>query len=87
MGRPAPLLAGAGVITSGHLENVEHCLFDLAMALSAHHVHVASLSSIVVYKVRGSIETLYQYYPNCAAGFRQQSLLDMPGIQRNTIQL
>ena len=53
------------MISSGPLENVEHCLFDLALAVERRtNIHVASLSSYsVVFKVRGSIETLYQYYP------------------------
>jgi hypothetical protein len=40
-------------------------LFNLAMAIERKTgITVASLSSYsVVYKVRGSIETLYQYYP------------------------
>ena len=55
----------AGLMNDCALENVEHCLFDLALAIErATNIHVASLSSFsVVYKVRGSIETLYQYYP------------------------
>ena len=67
MGRAqAPLFwQVAGLISSGPLENVEHHLFDLLLAIEhSTNVHVASLSSnSVVYKVRGSIETLYQYYP------------------------
>ena len=67
MGRAqAPLFwQVAGLISSGPLENVEHNLFDLLLAIERlTNVHVASLSSnSVVYKVRGSIETLYQYYP------------------------
>jgi len=55
----------AGFMGSCPLPAVEHCLFDLALAIErATGIHVASLSShSVVYKVRGSIETLYQYYP------------------------
>ncbi len=55
----------AGLMRNGPLENVEHCLFDLALSIERKTaVHVASLSSYsVVYKVRGTIETLYQYYP------------------------
>ncbi len=62
----APLLwQVAGLVRSGPLENVERVLFDLALVIEHRFkVHVASLSSyIVVYKVRGAIETLYQYYP------------------------
>jgi glutamate synthase (NADPH/NADH) large chain len=55
----------AGFMGSCPLPAVEHCLFDLTLAIErGTGVHVASLSShSVVYKVRGSIETLYQYYP------------------------
>jgi glutamate synthase (NADPH/NADH) large chain len=55
----------AGLVRNGPLENVERTLFDLALKIEkATKISVASLSSnIVVYKVRGSIETLYQYYP------------------------
>ncbi|MBC7876897.1 MAG: alpha-hydroxy-acid oxidizing protein [Anaerolineales bacterium] len=55
----------AGLVHNGPLENVERTLFDLALQIEKHtRVAVASLSSyVVVYKVRGSIETLYQYYP------------------------
>ena len=55
----------AGLVQGCPLENIEHCLFDLALAIEHQtSIHVASLSSYsVVYKVRGSIETLYQYYP------------------------
>src|SRR5687767_4141814 len=55
----------AGLVRNGPLENVERTLFDLALKIEREtKISVASLSSnIVVYKVRGSIETLYQYYP------------------------
>ncbi len=55
----------AGLVRNGPLENVERTLFDLALRIEKEtRVSVASLSSnVVVYKVRGSIETLYQYYP------------------------
>src|SRR5215213_5208273 len=55
----------AGLVRNGPLENVERTLFDLALKIEREtKISVASLSSnVVVYKVRGSIETLYQYYP------------------------
>src|SRR5688572_23485094 len=55
----------AGLVHNGPLENVERTLFDLALDIErCTKIVVASLSSyVVVYKVRGSIETLYQYYP------------------------
>ena len=55
----------AGLVRNGPLENVERTLFDLALRIEQRtKIIVASLSSnVVVYKVRGSIETLYQYYP------------------------
>src|SRR6266540_1011537 len=55
----------AGLVRNGPLENVERTLFDLALRIEKKtKISVASLSSnVVVYKVRGSIETLYQYYP------------------------
>ncbi|MGZ9235981.1 MAG: glutamate synthase central domain-containing protein, partial [Anaerolineales bacterium] len=55
----------AGLIRNGPLEHVERTLFDLALKIEeTTKISVASLSSnVVVYKVRGSIETLYQYYP------------------------
>ncbi len=62
----APLLwQVAGLVSKGPLENVERTLFDLALNIErTTNVHVASLSSYVtVYKVRGAIEALYQYYP------------------------
>lgn len=55
----------AGLMRQGPLEDVERRLFDLGLEIE--HITgtcVASLSShSVVYKVRGSIETLYHYYP------------------------
>src|SRR5690606_1211534 len=55
----------AGMVRQGPLENVERTLFDLALKIEKNtKISIASLSSnVVVYKVRGSIETLYQYYP------------------------
>jgi len=55
----------AGLVRNGPLENVERTLFDLALKIEKEtKISVASLSSnVVVYKVRGSMETLYQYYP------------------------
>ena len=55
----------AGVMSRCSLEAVESNLFALGLAIEAQTpVHVASLSShSVVYKVRGSVETLYHYYP------------------------
>jgi glutamate synthase (NADPH/NADH) large chain len=55
----------AGLVRNGPLENVERTLFDLALRIEqTTSIIVASLSSnVVVFKVRGSIETLYQYYP------------------------
>ena len=55
----------AGMVRNGPLENVERTLFDLALRIEKEtKISVASLSSnVVVYKVRGSIETLYQFYP------------------------
>lgn len=54
-----------GLVRNGPLENVERTLFNLALAIERKtNTHVASLSSnTVVYKVRGSIETLYQFFP------------------------
>jgi glutamate synthase (NADPH/NADH) large chain len=55
----------AGLVRKGPLENVERTLFDLVLRIEEESkISIASLSSnVVVYKVRGSIETLYQYYP------------------------
>jgi glutamate synthase (NADPH/NADH) large chain len=55
----------AGMVHTGPLENVERTLFDLALDIEKQtKATVASLSSYsVVYKVRGSIEALYQYFP------------------------
>ena len=55
----------AGLVRNGPLENVERTLFDLALRIEqSSNIIVPSLSSnVAVYKVRGSIETLYQYYP------------------------
>ncbi|MFN8411346.1 MAG: glutamate synthase-related protein [Anaerolineales bacterium] len=55
----------AGMVHNGPLEHVERTLFNLALHIEHNtNVSIASLSSyVVVYKVRGSIEALYQYYP------------------------
>ena len=55
----------AGVMSRCPLDAVERNLFDLTLALERETpIHVASLSSYTaVYKVRGSVETLYHYYP------------------------
>ena len=55
----------AGLVEACPLEKVESRLFELTLAIErTTRVHVASLSShVVVYKVRGAIETLYHYYP------------------------
>jgi glutamate synthase (NADPH/NADH) large chain len=55
----------AGLMEGCPLQTVERCLFDLSLSIERETgIHVASLSSYsVVYKVRGTIETLYQYYP------------------------
>ncbi|MCP4141323.1 MAG: glutamate synthase [Chloroflexi bacterium] len=55
----------AGIIGQIPLNEVEKRLFDIALEIEERTpIHVASLSShSVVYKVRGSVETLYQYYP------------------------
>ena len=55
----------AGLVEGCPLDEVEKRLFELALAIErTSGVHAASLSShVVVYKVRGAIETLYHYYP------------------------
>ncbi|MEP7137903.1 MAG: glutamate synthase-related protein, partial [Chloroflexota bacterium] len=55
----------AGLVRNGPLEDVERTLFNIALQIEkTTSVSVASLSSnVVIYKVRGSSETLYQYYP------------------------
>jgi glutamate synthase (NADPH/NADH) large chain len=55
----------AGVMGNCPLEEVETYLFELTLSIErTTGIHVASLSShSVVYKVRGSVETLYHYYP------------------------
>lgn len=55
----------AGVMSRCALDAVESELFKLGLAIEAQTpIHVASLSShSAVYKVRGSVETLYHYYP------------------------
>jgi glutamate synthase (NADPH/NADH) large chain len=55
----------AGVMSRCPPEEVEPLLFNLMLAIEAQTpVHVASLSShSVAFKVRGSVETLYHYYP------------------------
>jgi glutamate synthase (NADPH) large chain len=55
----------AALMSGGPLNEVESRIFDLALRIEKEApIHIASLSNhTVVYKVRGSIETLYQYYP------------------------
>ncbi|NOZ28888.1 MAG: glutamate synthase [Chloroflexi bacterium] len=55
----------AGVVGGGPLDQVEARLFDLRLAIERETpIHVASLSTyVVVYKVRGDVDTLYHYYP------------------------
>jgi glutamate synthase (NADPH/NADH) large chain len=55
----------AGAMSHCPLDRVERELFSLLLAIERHTpIHVASLSShSVVFKVRGSVETLYHYYP------------------------
>ncbi|MBN1246311.1 MAG: glutamate synthase, partial [Anaerolineae bacterium] len=55
----------AGVLSQCALESVEPTLFEIAQAIESQTpIHVASLSNhSVIYKVRGSVETLYHYYP------------------------
>jgi glutamate synthase (NADPH/NADH) large chain len=55
----------AGAMGNCPREEVEGRLFELALSIERSTcLHVASLSShSVVYKVRGSVETLYHYYP------------------------
>lgn len=55
----------AGVMSRSALETVDRKLFDLTLTIERKTpIHVVSLSShSVVYKVRGSVETLYHYYP------------------------
>ena len=55
----------AGVMNTSALASIETNLFDLTLAIeAATPLHIASLSShSVIYKVRGSVETLYHYYP------------------------
>ena len=65
-GQQAPYLWQiAGMVSSGPIEHVERILFQLGLYIEKNtNISIASLSSnVVVYKVRGSIETLYQYYP------------------------
>jgi glutamate synthase (NADPH/NADH) large chain len=59
----------AGLVEGCPLEEVEKRLFELALAIErTNNVHAASLSShVVVYKVRGAIETLYHYYPELSS--------------------
>lgn len=56
----------SGIVNDCPLEQVEGKLFGVAMRIERETgIHVASLSShSVVYKVRGSVETLYHYYPD-----------------------
>ena len=55
----------AGMLSRCALDDVERTLFDLALSIESQTpLHVASLSShSVIHKVRGSVETLYHYYP------------------------
>ncbi|NLF02849.1 MAG: glutamate synthase [Anaerolineales bacterium] len=55
----------AGMMSHCALGEVEDRLFELMLTIERETpLHVASLSShSVVYKVRGSVETLYHYYP------------------------
>ncbi len=55
----------AGIMGRCPLDAVERQLYALALSLEQDpQVHVASLSGhTAVYKVRGSVETLYHYYP------------------------
>ena len=55
----------AGLMGNCPLEEVEARLFELTLSIERNvGIHVASLSShSVIYKVRGSVETLYHYYP------------------------
>jgi glutamate synthase (NADPH) large chain len=65
-GQQAPYLWQiAGMVSNAPLEDVERTLFQLGLYIEKNtNISIASLSSnVVVYKVRGSIETLYQYYP------------------------
>jgi len=55
----------AGIMNRVELEEINHALFEAALNIEHDTpIHVASLSSqTVVYKVRGTVETLYHYYP------------------------
>ncbi len=55
----------AGMLSQCQVEAVAPTLFGIAKAIESQTpVHVASLSNAtVIYKVRGSVETLYHYYP------------------------
>jgi glutamate synthase (NADPH/NADH) large chain len=55
----------AGLVESGQLAELDRILFRLGLQIETETpTHVASLSThSVVYKVRGSVETLYHYYP------------------------
>jgi glutamate synthase (NADPH) large chain len=64
--RDEPLFwQAAGIVDSGPLAQVDRRLFDLLVRLETESpVHVASLSAhTVVYKLRGAVESLGQYYP------------------------
>ncbi|MFN2197743.1 MAG: glutamate synthase-related protein [Anaerolineales bacterium] len=67
MGRAqAPLIwQVAGLMRAVPLDEIETRLFAITLKIENQTpIHVASLSRYsVIYKVRGSIETLYQYYP------------------------
>ena len=55
----------AGIVEQGPLAQLDHRLLDLHLHIeSASPIHVASLSThSVVYKLRGAVESLRQYYP------------------------
>jgi glutamate synthase (NADPH/NADH) large chain len=55
----------AGIVQSGPLAQVDRRLFDLLVRMETESpVHVVSLSAhTVVYKLRGAVESLGQYYP------------------------
>ena len=55
----------AGLAEQGQLSELDQILFRLGLQIESETpTHVASLSThSVVYKVRGSVETLYHYYP------------------------
>ena len=56
----------AGLVGNCSLGQIDAKLFKLQLAIERETpIHIASFSShSVVYKVRGTVETLYQYYPD-----------------------